>query len=124
MSDTQDEPTEGPVKISWASRSKMCHIVCAPPSEDGLPHNHIVDVIPPGEGFQGSRDEMDANAELVKAAFSAAHELPDDVDFVAAVEQLPKLLRIVQQLENWQSRNGAKPTLADIHDVLDAARGD
>jgi hypothetical protein len=137
MSDTHDEPTEGPVKISWASRSNMCHIVCAPPSEDGLPDNHIVDVIPPGQGFQGSRDEMDANAELIKAAFTTAHELPDEYDAVAAMEELPELIRGLEELVSClkEAHENAHPegpmrdrryglAVDEAQDTLNAARAD
>jgi hypothetical protein len=113
----------------------MCHIVCAPPSEDGLPHNHIVDVIPPGEGFQGSREEMDANADLVKAAFNMAHEARKmGYDPQAVIEKLPEILRWAETAldEAEFTDEGETPrrtppspsTLINLRNAMIEARGD
>lgn len=120
MSDTQSDPTLGPWEMDEPGSNRW-EILSTGTSRR---FNKVAIVYAPKEDGRIDREKGIANARFIAAAGTAAHELPGEYDPVAAVEQLPELLRIVQQLENWQSRNGTKPTLADIHDVLNAARGD
>jgi len=119
MSDTQSKPYRAPCTIHPIEGKNGTLTVS---SGDGGPAYRIAYV--PNENDELSEEQQRFHARIIAAAGTAAHELPSEYDPVAAVEQLTELLQIFKQLQTWQSLNGTKPTLADIHDALDAARGD
>ena len=47
-------------------------------------------------------DAAEANARLIAAAGTAASELPDDIDPVAAIKALPSLIRAARQVQRSQ----------------------
>jgi hypothetical protein len=74
-----------------------------------------------------------ANARLIAAAGTAAHELPSEYDPVAAVRTLPELLHLAEEFEkvfrvlekNYPGKFDTELRSVDkLLATLDAARGD
>ena len=124
--DTDDtQPTPGP---AWAEGT---YVIASP--NDGRPNGEVI-LGPRSYGNDISADEQRANAKLCGAAFTAASELPEEYDPVAAMRQLPKMLELLELAMNGpQHFRGLCPegqsakdheVIGRIKNVLDTAHKD
>ena len=117
-SDTDDtEPTPGP---AWAEGT---HVIASP--KDGRPNGEVI-LGPRSYGNDIPADEQRANARLCAAAFTAASELPDEYDPLAAVEALPLLITALEMMSRAGTFSKEGLIMAQDHarDVLNAVRKD
>lgn len=128
MSDTQSDPTPGPWLTHITKQMKSTGVTALQGPEDAPDYEKNVHQV-----AQVNRDSLlegdwKANARLIAAAGTAAHELPSDVDPVAAVEALPELLKLVEKFRdsvealdrNFKSFGSEKEALNDFLNGLSA----
>jgi len=131
MSETHDEPTPG----IWYTHTDADNALCVSSNRatDGV--DKFVACIKRADNEV--YEDAEANARLIAAAGTAAHELPDKYDAVAAMEELPELIRGLEELVSClkEAHENAHPegpmrdrryglTVDEAQDTLNADRAD